>query len=192
MTLRNRAFGHLGAVAAMSALAAACTSPTPAPAEPTPTPTQSSPAASSTPPETQLERQTRLDFEAAEKAYRTFHSEYNKLAVAGGSDGATTTMKATAGGAYLKTMTEFLQARKREGWRSSNGVKVSYVRTGQHSVDRVILIVCEDGSDVKLLDKMGKEIRKGTIQRLTLTARPVEAQWKVVNGSNKAVESCAA
>ena len=64
MALRVRGFVRIGAAMAGCVLVAACT-PEPAPTvTPTPTP------ASVTPTETDIERQQRLDYEAAEKAYR--------------------------------------------------------------------------------------------------------------------------
>ena len=54
----------VGAVVACCALAAACTP------EPVPASTPSSTPAATTPTESQIERQMRLDYEAAEKAYR--------------------------------------------------------------------------------------------------------------------------
>ncbi len=52
-----------------------------APAEPSPSP---SPAVQ-TPAETTQERQQRLDYAAAEKSYRTFRAEYERVLRAGGA-----------------------------------------------------------------------------------------------------------
>ena len=67
----------VGAVVACCALVVACTPEQPAIA-PSPTP------ASSTPTESQIERQMRLDYEAAEKAYRANCAEHDRLDQAGG------------------------------------------------------------------------------------------------------------
>jgi hypothetical protein len=72
VVLRRRAPGVVGALAALCLSAAACTPTGPSTPSPTPTP-------SASPTETQLEKQTRLDFEAAEKAYRTFSAEFDRL-----------------------------------------------------------------------------------------------------------------
>ena len=71
MALGVPGFVRIGAVIAGCALVAACT-PEPGPTTtPTPAPpTTASPTPSATPTETEIERQQRLDFEAAEKAYR--------------------------------------------------------------------------------------------------------------------------
>ena len=77
MALRGRGFMSVGAAVACCALAAACTS------EPAPSSTPSlSPAA--TPTESQIERQMRLDYEAAEEAYRASMAEQDRLYRAGG------------------------------------------------------------------------------------------------------------
>ncbi|HEX3207606.1 MAG TPA: hypothetical protein VHQ68_15350, partial [Propionibacteriaceae bacterium] len=87
MALRRRGFVSVGVVAACCALVVACT-PEPASAP--------SPPASTTPTESQIERQMRLDYEAAEKAYRANIVEQDRLANAGGVRRATATLKSTA------------------------------------------------------------------------------------------------
>ena len=94
MVLRRRAPAVVGALAALCLSAVACTPPEPSTPSPSPTP-------SASPTETALERQTRLDFEAAEKAYRTFSAEYDRLANAGGAKEPTQVLKDTAAGPYL-------------------------------------------------------------------------------------------
>ncbi len=64
MALRRRGFVSVGAVVTCCALAAACTAEPASTSTPAPTP------AATTPTESQIERQMRLDYEAAETAYR--------------------------------------------------------------------------------------------------------------------------
>src|SRR5215210_5677041 len=103
---KARAYRYLGAFSASCALLAACT-----PADgtiPTP-PAATSPTASATPPETAQEREERLAYEAAEKAYRTFAAEYARLQrKVGGNGEPTEIMRDNAAGPYLKAMTGFL------------------------------------------------------------------------------------
>ena len=73
MALRVRGFVRTGAAIAACTLIAACT-PEP-PVVNTPTPSASTPAASPTPTESEIERQMRLDYEAAEAAYRASIAE---------------------------------------------------------------------------------------------------------------------
>ena len=69
MALGGRGFVSVGAVVACCALAAACTSEPPPVITPAPT------SAATTPTESQIERQMRLDYEAAEAAYRANRAE---------------------------------------------------------------------------------------------------------------------
>ena len=112
MALRRRGFVSVGAVVACCALAAAC-SPDQAPVS---TP---SPPPAATPAESQIERQIRLDYEAAEKAYRANRAEQDRLYQAGGATKATSALKATATGSYLRITVEVAAriSRRRAGMR---------------------------------------------------------------------------
>ncbi len=68
MALRGRGLVSVGAVVACCALAAACTQ------EPAQTGSPSLTPVATTPSESQIERQMRLDYEAAEEAYRATSS----------------------------------------------------------------------------------------------------------------------
>ena len=97
MALRRRGFVSVGAVVTCCALAAACTAEPASTSTPAPTP------AATTPTESQIERQMRLDYEAAEKAYRDNIAEQDRLAKAGGVRQATPALKSTADGDYLSS-----------------------------------------------------------------------------------------
>ena len=85
MALGVPGFVRIGAVIAGCALVAACT-PEPGPTTtPTHVPSSASPTPSATPTETEIERQQRLDFEAAEKAYRASIAEQDRLAASASS-----------------------------------------------------------------------------------------------------------
>ena len=86
----------VGAAVACCALAAACTS------ESAPSSAPSSSPAATAPTESQIERQIRLDYEAAEEAYRVSVAEQDRLYQAGGSEKTTPELKATATGSYLR------------------------------------------------------------------------------------------
>ena len=185
MTLRNRAFRNLGGVVALCALAAACSHPPPPAPSPQPSPSTTTPA------ETQLERQTRLDFEAAEKAYRSFRAEYDRLAAAGGTDRATPEMSETAAGPYLEVMTRFLAQTKAAGKRQQGSVRIAYVRYASYSPEELRLDVCEDGRKVRNVAKDG-HVSAGVAAKVTLYVRPIKGRWKVWNGDDLRVASCAA
>ena len=74
----------VGAVVACCALAAACTQEPAQTSSPSPTPL------ATTPRESQIERQMRLDYEAAERAYRATIAEHDRQAQLGGASSATT------------------------------------------------------------------------------------------------------
>ncbi len=94
----------VGVVALLCALVLAGCSADPAV---TPSP---APSPSATPTETAAERQERLDYAAAEKAYRTFRAEYGRVLRAGGAKEPTKVMRETAGGEYLRSFTEVAAA----------------------------------------------------------------------------------
>ena len=102
----------VGAVVACCALAVACT-PEPASA---PSPTQ----VSTTPTESQIERQMRLDYEAAEKAYRANIAEQDRLCQCGWrSARQRATLKSTADGRSTSPFTvASLRIIKSQGWRA--------------------------------------------------------------------------
>src|SRR5918993_4113663 len=101
MALGVPGFVRIGALIAGCALVAACT-PEPGPTTtPTQVPSSASPTPSATPTETEIERQQRLDFEAAEKAYRASITERQRLARMS-SARVTPTLQQTATGDYLQ------------------------------------------------------------------------------------------
>src|SRR3954454_8462186 len=97
-------------------------SPSPSPTAPTHTPTESA-----------QQRQERLDYAAAEKAYRTFRAEYGRVLRAGGAKEPTRVMKATAGGDYLATFTEVIRGYKQLGSREVGTEKIVYVHRAGYS-----------------------------------------------------------
>src|SRR5918993_2333631 len=102
MALGVPGFVRIGALIAGCALVAACT-PEPGPTTtPTQVPSSASPTPSATPTETEIERQQRLDFEAAEKAYRASIAESNRLHQQGGMEPISSALRKVATGKYLQ------------------------------------------------------------------------------------------
>ena len=121
MALRGRGFMSVGAAVACCALAAACTS------EPTPTSAPSPSPAATTPTESQIERQIRLDYEAAEEAYRVNMAEQDRLYQAGGSEKATLRSKPPPGSTCESTpVSGDVQA----GWHAGRTKIVGVSRDG--------------------------------------------------------------
>jgi hypothetical protein len=124
MALGVPRFVRIGAAIAGFALVAACT-PDP---EPTTTSTPASPSTASstpsaTPTETEIERQQRMDWEAAEAAYRAAVAETERLARSGGTKKASSDLKAVATGDYLEPHSQSSDVR-RAAWRLDGFISV--------------------------------------------------------------------
>ena len=187
MTLTARACSYLGAISAACVLVAACA---PADGAPVPPPPVGQSAVSATPPETAQEREERLAYEAAEKAYRTFAAEYARLQQVEGPNKPTRLMTDNATGPYLKAMSNFLRYKAKNGRHVDKAVRIAYVRHGGYSKEELILLTCQDGSKVRVFDKSGKQVGRGSISKLTLHARPVSGRWKIWSATQEAVKSC--
>ena len=174
----------VGAVVLMSTLALTGCTPD-GPAGPTPSLSSAAP----TPLETTQERQERLDYAAAEKSYRTFRAEYERVLRAGGAKDATATMKNTAGGGYLKTFTEVVQAFSANGSRDTGRETIAYVRPSGYASDSLALEVCEDSRSVVTIRRSGHRSR-GEVRQATIEVRKVSNVWKVWSGTGKLDDSC--
>ena len=183
----------VGAAVACCALAAACTS------EPVPSSAPSPIRAATTPTETQIERQMRLDYQAAEKAYRANIVEQDRLARAGGVRRATPGLKSTAESEYLSATIASLAYIKRKGWHGTGSTTILGVEHIGWQEKRVRIMSCEDGSGLRLFDESGKDVTpKGDsqfVQSLSVVQR--DDRWKVSTFDSKSVkvfegEPCAA
>jgi hypothetical protein len=183
VTLGGRGFVSVGAVLACCALAVACT-PEPAIA-PSPAP------ASTTRTESQIERQMRLDYEAAEQAYRANIAEQDRLARAGGVRRATAALKSTAEGEYLSFTVASLELIKKKDWRGSGNTMILGVVQIGWQERRVRLMSCEDGSRLRLFDKSGNDVTpKGEsrfVQSLLVVQRA--GRWRVSAFDSKIVKA---
>jgi hypothetical protein len=180
-----------GVVLVAGLLAAGCTpEPGPTPSA-TPPPSVSSPSPRPTPTENAQERQQRLDFEAAEKAYLTADAEVNRLGQMGGASKATKILLATTDGQYLDVQVEDLKTLKENGWRTDRPLRTSVTANGGWSPEEIGLTACEDASKVKLLDSDGKEVAKDRdrrfVQRLTAVRR--DGTWKISGIESKVVRN---
>jgi len=124
----------------------------------------------------------RLDYEAAEKAYRDNMAEQDQLYQAGGALRATPALKATATGSYLRITLESLRDVRKRGWHAIGAAKIVGVarnRGWRHG--RVDLTSCEDNQTVRFIDKSGGDVTpKGPslyVQALTVVRE--DGRWKV-------------
>ena len=175
MALR-RGLVTVGAAVACCALTAACTS------EPAPGATSSPTPVSTTSTESQIERQMRLDYEAAEKAYRANRAEQARLYQSGGASRATVAMRATATDSYLRITLEALRRIKKASWHATGTTEiVGVVADGGWRENEVGLTSCEDSSVVRFLDRSGRDVTPSTdrryVQALIVVKR--SGRWKV-------------
>lgn len=150
-------------------------------------------SASPTPTENAQERQQRLDREAAENAYRTSDKELARLAMAGGASKPTKILRATTAGDYLAVQMSDLKDLKKRGWRADRPIRSSVVADGGWSATEIGLTACEDTSEVRLLNKDGKEVLKKRPRRMvqSLTATRISGTWKVTDLETRFVKSFA-
>jgi hypothetical protein len=183
VALRRRGFVSVGAAVACCALAAACTP------EPASTSTPSLTPAATTPTESQIERQIRLDYEAAETAYRSAVAEHDRQAQLGIASAAE--LRQTATGVYLDFSLRSLRRSQKAGWRANGETKIVGVVASGWKERTVRLIACEDSTGVQFTDKHGKnvtpEVRRTYLQNLT--ASKVGTKWRVADISSKVVKS---
>jgi uncharacterized protein YciI len=153
----------------------------------------SSAAPSPTPTENAQERQQRLDFEAAEKAYLTAFAESGRLAMSGGTSKPTKVLLDNIGGQYLAGQLNDLKVLKQNGWRADRPSTTSVSADGGWSPEELTLKACEDGSKLKLLDKNGREVGKDRPMRFvqTLTATRDSGRWKITDVSSDIVKTFA-
>ena len=183
--------GACGSALVIGLLVAGCT-PDPGPGPGTsPSPAVSSSTPSPTPTENAQERQQRLDFEAAEKAYLTAFAESGRLAMAGGTNKPTKVLLENTAGFYLEVQLNDLKTLKENGWRADRLSTTSVAVNGGWSPKELALTACEDVSKVKLLDKGGKEAAKDRPTRFLqqLTATRVDGAWKITDGESKVVKN---
>ena len=185
MALRRRGFVSVGAVVACCALVVACTPEQPASTS-SPTP------ASTTPTESQIERQMRLDYEAAETAYRANRSEQARLYQAGGITKATSEMRATATASYLRITLDALRRIKKSDWHATGTTEIlGVVANGGWRENEVGLTSCEDSSGVRFLDRSGKDVTPSRNRRYVQALKVVKisGRWKVAKAVTTKVNS---
>lgn len=179
MTVTTRRLAGLCAAVLGLTLWTGCT-----PTEPGPTSSPSAPvttaAPSSTPTESEAERDMRLDFEAAEKSYRTFFEEFHRILRAGGAKNATAKFKSVAGGPTAKRGKEIIQGYRKNRSREVGRFKVLSVEPNLYKTESVTLTTCEDARKVYNVDSKGKRVTgEGELRRLEVSVMHVKNDWKV-------------
>jgi hypothetical protein len=183
VALGGRGFVSVGAVVACCVLVAACTSEPPPVSAPLPT------QAATTPIESQIERQMRLDYEAAESAYRSAVAEHDRQAQLGIASASK--LKQTATGVYLDFSLLSLRRSRDAGWRANGETRILDVVASGWQERTIRLIACEDSSGVRFTDERGNDVtprvRRTYVQELT--SSKVGTDWKVADISSRVVKS---
>ena len=150
------------------------------------------PTATSTPAETDMQRQMRLDYAAAEKAYRNSSAAADKL-VAKGATKPSKALEAVATGEFVDLIMDLAKQVHDADYTSTGHTVIRGVVTAGWQEKKVKLIACEDVSNVKLYDRDGKRV-KGTnrtpyyVQHLTVV-RTNASTWKVADLETTQVET---
>jgi hypothetical protein len=193
VALRRRGFVTVGAAVACCALTAACTS------GPAPSNASSASPAATTPTESQIEREMRLDYEAAEKAYRHNMTEQDRQSRLGVAV-KTEDLKSTASGNYLLFVLQVLRDIRDSGWRARGSTTIRGIARDGWQKDQVRLSACEDNSSVTFVDKKGRDVTPKNVVRIyvqDLTVNRLGGRWKVTDVQSRPVDnfedaSCAA
>ena len=188
MSTRTR--GAVAVIAAAATLSAVGLAGCELLAQNTPLPTPD-PTTASTPTESEKERTIRLDKEAAEQAYTAVITETIRLGKAGGVSKPTNVLTDNARGAYLKVQMDGLRDLKSKGNHAGGTLKTSVTADGGWSEKEIGLTACEDGSQLRLLDRSGKEVEKDRPKRFvqTLTATKADGRWKITDVDSRIVKT---
>jgi hypothetical protein len=157
------------------------------------------PAATTTPTESQIERQMRLAYEAAESAYRANMAEQDRQSQLGIAE-KTDALTSTASGDYLRFVLQVLRDIHDAGWRAKGATVIRGVAPGGWQDTQLQLRACEDNSAIKFMDKSGSDVTPSKVERTyvqDLTVTRIRGHWKVTDVESRPVKtyegvSCAA
>ena len=136
----------------------------------------------------------RLDWEAAEEAYRLSIAEVNRLAQRGETN-ASPALKAVSSGAYLEVQLSSLDGIRSRGWRLQGEITiVGVARMGGWNAKSLDLVACEDNSTWKVFDKNSRDVtpedRPDYVQELTVNR--IQERWKVIRVVSRKVKDVSA
>jgi hypothetical protein len=134
----------------------------------------------------------RVDYEAAEEAYRSSTAEQDRLYQAGGATKANAALRATATGSYLKITLKSLREVHESGWHATGNTKIiGVVRNGGWREGRIGLTSCEDNNAIRFFDRKGEDVTPKNERRYVqeLTVVKVTERWKVSMANSTKVHS---
>jgi hypothetical protein len=131
----------------------------------------------------------RVDYEAAEEAYKASLVEHDRQAQLGIASEAA--LRKTATGAYLNFSLRSLRRSRDAGWRATGTTKIVNVVGSGWQQRKVRLIACEDSSGVIFTDKRGRDVTPQITRTYVqdLTAQKSGGDWKVADISSTVVRS---
>jgi hypothetical protein len=185
VALRRRGLVSVGAAVACCALTAACT------AQPAPSNASSASPAATTPTESQIEREMRLDYEAAEDAYRHNMAEQDRQSRLGIAV-KTEELTSTSSGNYRQFALQVLREIRDSDWRARGSTTIRGITRDGWQKDQVRLSACEDNSSVTFVDKKGRDVTPKNVVRTyvqDLTVNRLERRWKVTDVQSRPVDN---
>ena len=123
----------------------------------------------------------RLDYEAAEKAYRANMAEQDRQSELGIAV-KTEDLTSTASGNYLRFVLQVLRDIRDSGWRAQGATTIRGVVRDGWQEDQVLLTACEDSSGVRFTDKKGRDVTPKHVARTYvqhLTVKRDKGRWRV-------------
>ncbi len=139
------------------------------------------------------EQQKRAALEAeAISVYKRYWAEYVRLEAAGGTDTATNELLATTADPWLGDVMAILRHLKTNQWHSEgpeSRPEVSVLREPMDGAD-LVLHVCQDSSNLRLVDANGKVVDRGTVLDQKVGLKRVATDLKVFRAEPTGVKTC--
>lgn len=127
----------------------------------------------------------------AEHTYREFTKERNRLAMSGGTPTPTPEMERLATGPYLEAVAGFLASGYEEGRKATGPLVITYVEPRSYAEGIVTLLSCEDGRDIRIVDRDGSELGSGAQGTVEIVVERSPEGWKVLDGFDSEESVCA-
>ncbi len=132
----------------------------------------------------------RLDWEAAEKAYRDGVAEFARLAMAGGASAPTAELKRVSTGRYLDLQMSGLRLLKRRKWKMVQDATIVAVRpAGGWKQAALALKACEANDTLEFSDRSDSDVTPRLADYVqSLTIVKASGQWRVADVRTRSVE----
>lgn len=143
-------------------------------------------------PGTSREERARVDFAAAERAYKGATAEVSRLLMVGGADRPTKVLLTFAEGRYLDFTVDVLRSTKNSKTHTTAPLTIEAVTpSGGWSENRISLTACEDATKVRVLDRSGNDVTPKGMRRAVQQLTVVKSGdfWKVADAETTLVKS---